>query len=420
MNDWAGIILAAGPGRRMCSQTPKVLHPVAGRPLVGYVVAAARGAGLGRLVMVVPADGQGLRRLFAGGVTFAVQDVPRGPAHALAQARESATAPHLLVLQGDLPLLQPESLQRLMRRHAETGAVATLLASGGQPDAIAYCFEAAWLWPRLAQLGRLHGDEATLVEALGLTLAGEGVAVVSVDDATEAIDVDDRVRLAEAEAIMRQRICRRLMLAGVTIIDPATTYVDADVTIAADTVVLPNTHIQGHTAVGVDCRIGPNTIVVDSTIGDRCRITASVVEGAVLEEDVDVGPFSHLRPGAHLCAGVHIGNYAEVKKSRLGRGTRMGHFSYVGDAQVGDNVNIGAGTITCNFDGERKNETVIEDGAFIGSDTMLVAPVRVGKGARTGAGAVVTRDVPPESLVMGVPARAPGAEGSPKAEGIEP
>jgi len=208
-----------------------------------------------------------------------------------------------------------------------------------------------------------------------------------------------------AQALVRQRLCQRLMLAGVTIVDPTTTYIEDGVSVAAETVIHPNTVIYGRTRIGKGCQIGPNSIVSDSTIGDRCRVVASVVEGAVLESDVNVGPFSHLRSGTYLARGVHVGNFAEVKKSRLGPGAKMGHFGYVGDAQVGDEVNIGAGTVTCNFDGVSKHRTTIDRGAFIGSDTMLVAPVRVGEGASTGAGSVVNRDVPPNTVAAGVPAR---------------
>lgn len=195
------------------------------------------------------------------------------------------------------------------------------------------------------------------------------------------------------------------MLAGVSIVDPATTYIDAGVAIGRDTVVEPNTYLRGATKVGEACRIGPNSDLRDAAVGDRCRIISSTVEEATLEEDVDVGPYSHMRPGAYLCEGVHIGNYAEVKNSRLGRGVKMGHFSYIGDATVGDETNIGAGTITCNFDGERKQRTELGRGVFIGSDSMLVAPVTVGDGARTAAGSVVNKDVPPGALAVGAPAR---------------
>jgi bifunctional UDP-N-acetylglucosamine pyrophosphorylase/glucosamine-1-phosphate N-acetyltransferase len=229
-------------------------------------------------------------------------------------------------------------------------------------------------------------------------------AIVS-RDVSEMLGVNTRVQLAQAEKIMRERINQSLMLAGVTLIDPATTYIDGGVEIGADTVIEPNTHLRGKTKIGADCRIGPNTIIRDSQIGDGCEIVSSDITQAIVEERVQIGPFARLRPGAHLARGVRIGNYGEVKNSYIGEESHIGHFSYIGDTQMGKRVNIGAGTITCNFDGKRKNPTVIGDDVFIGSDTMLVAPVKIGDRARTGAGSVVTKDVPPDSLAVGQPAR---------------
>jgi bifunctional UDP-N-acetylglucosamine pyrophosphorylase/glucosamine-1-phosphate N-acetyltransferase len=209
-----------------------------------------------------------------------------------------------------------------------------------------------------------------------------------------------------AQALARQRVCQSLLMAGVTLVDPATTYVEDGVVVGAGTVIHPNSVISGRTTIGRGCVIGPNTIIRDSRIADGCRVVASVIGDTVLEEDVTVGPFAHLREGTQLARGVHVGNFAEIKKARLGRGAKMGHFAYVGDAQVGEDVNIGAGTVTCNYDGVSKHRTVIGKGAFIGSDTMLVAPVKVGDGAATGAGSVVTQDVPPDTVAVGMPARA--------------
>lgn len=215
----------------------------------------------------------------------------------------------------------------------------------------------------------------------------------------------DTLAALQAAAHERLLACARLIEAGVLITDPATTYVEAGVEVGAGTEIKPNTTISGGSVIGARCSLGPNTVITDSRIGDECSVVASMLEEAVLESSVEVGPFSHLRPGSHLETGVHIGNFVEVKASRLGRGTKVGHFSYVGDAEVGEEVNIGAGTVTCNYDGEKKNVTVIGDRAFIGSDTMLVAPVRLGEDAKTGAGAVVTEDVPAGAKVAGVPAR---------------
>ncbi len=202
--------------------------------------------------------------------------------------------------------------------------------------------------------------------------------------------------------------CARLMQAGVTVIDPMTTYIEPGTEAGAETVIYPNTTITGGSIIGERCRIGPNSVIVDSRIGDDVIVLASILEGADVEAGVDIGPFSHLRPGTHVETDVHIGNFVEIKGSRLGAGSKAGHFSYIGDADIGAGVNIGAGTVTCNYDGKKKHRTVIEEGAFIGSDTMLVAPVRVGKGASTGAGAVVTSDVPAGATAVGVPARQAG------------
>jgi len=220
--------------------------------------------------------------------------------------------------------------------------------------------------------------------------------------------INTRSHLARAEGILRSRVNEALMVQGVTLVDPSTTYVEEGVRVGRDTVISPNTHLQGETVIGARCEIGPNTIIRDSVIGDDCRVLASVVERAQMDLGSEIGPFGHLRQGAHLGEGVHMGNFGEVKNAHLGPGVRMGHFSYVGDAEIGPDVNIGAGTVTCNYDGERKHRTEIGRGAFIGSGTMLVAPVSVGANARIGAGSVVTRDVPDGTLAYGVPARPRG------------
>ncbi|MGE5138612.1 MAG: DapH/DapD/GlmU-related protein, partial [Rudaea sp.] len=234
---------------------------------------------------------------------------------------------------------------------------------------------------------------------------GKRIAVQKLHDMDEVVGINTRVHLARAEQIMRHRIRETLMLSGVTLLDPAHTYIDAQVQIGPDSVILPGSYITGSTRIGSDCRIGPNAEIHDCSIGDRCEIGASMLEGSTLDDDVHVGPFCHVRPGCVLGTGVHLGDHAELKKARLGPGSKMGHFSYLGDTEAGERVNIGAGTITCNYDGKNKHRTVIGDDAFIGSDTLLVAPVVVGARARTGAGTVVTHDLPPDTLSVGVPSR---------------
>jgi bifunctional UDP-N-acetylglucosamine pyrophosphorylase/glucosamine-1-phosphate N-acetyltransferase len=393
-------------------------------------------------IVVLGEEAGAVRDFLAGTATCVVQDSHVGIGHTLLQVEAwSRDASDLvLVTCAHMPLLRPETLQRLVKTQQHNPGPVTLLAalapgmggmqrvagdSDGSLRAIEkqeagvpgvpsinelnlgiYCFRGDWLWDALHRLPISGKGEGSLADALTLaTAAGLSVSAITVEDQAELMEVLTRLDLAEAESVMRRRINTRHMLAGVTIIDPATTYIQAGVTIGADTVLWPNTHLQGKTTVGESCEIGPDTVVRDSTIAAHCKVFKAVVEGSWLEEHVDVGPYAHLRKGAHLCQGVHMGNFGEVKDSTLGAGTKMGHFSYIGNAQVGQDVNIGAGTITCNYDGVRKNPTEIGEGAFIGSDTMLVAPVKVGKFARTGAGAVVTRDVPDETLVVGVPAR---------------
>jgi bifunctional UDP-N-acetylglucosamine pyrophosphorylase/glucosamine-1-phosphate N-acetyltransferase len=262
------------------------------------------------------------------------------------------------------------------------------------------------LWEALPRIPLSPKGEYYLTDLIGIAVAeGRWVQPVAVADASEMVGINTRVHLAEATTLMRQRINRRWMLAGVTLVDPAAVYIEPSVRIGRDTVIWPNTYLRGETTIGEGCELGPNTIVRDSHLGDRCTVLAAVMEGARLENDVDMGPFARLRKGAHLADGVHMGNFGEVKNAYLAPGVKMGHFSYLGDAEVGPGVNIGAGTITCNYDGKRKYKTVIEENVFLGSDTMLVAPVKIGAGASTGAGAVVTHDVPPNTLVIGVPAR---------------
>jgi bifunctional UDP-N-acetylglucosamine pyrophosphorylase/glucosamine-1-phosphate N-acetyltransferase len=248
--------------------------------------------------------------------------------------------------------------------------------------------------------------EYNLTDLIAMAAAESGnVVTVPPDDPSDVLGVNDRVHLAQAETILRRRINEELMRGGVTLIDPASTYVETGVRVAPDTVIYPNSYLLGDTSIGDDCIIGPNTLLRNATVGPRCRIVASTVEDAQLGADVTVGPYGHLRSGARLDNGVHMGNFGEVKNSYLGPGTKMGHFSYVGDATVGAHANIGAGTVTCNFDGRRKHATLIGDQAFIGSGSMLVAHVEIGPGARIGAGAVVTHDVPANAVAYGVPAR---------------
>ena len=305
----------------------------------------------------------------------------------------------------------------------EDGAVKAIVEAAELPEgegeadevnAGVYCFNAAWLWAHAGEIEPSAGGER-YITSLAAMAAGEGSPPVTVEcaDPSEAIGVDTRSRLAEAEAALRDRIREHWMAEGVTLADPATIYIDADAAIGRDTVIHANTYVLGKSEISEDCEIGPGSIVSGSHIGDGCAVVASVIEqGSRLEAGVRVGPYSHVRGGSEIGRGVHLGNFVEVNRSVLGQGTRSHHFSYIGDGLFGADVNVGAGTITCNFDGVEKHPTVVEDGAFIGSDSMLVAPVHVGAGAKTGAGTVVTNDVPAESLTVGVPGRVVRADGS--------
>jgi bifunctional UDP-N-acetylglucosamine pyrophosphorylase / glucosamine-1-phosphate N-acetyltransferase len=441
MSDWAAIIMAAGAGSRMRSRRPKALHPVAGRAMLRCVINAAEEAGIPRIVVVVAPQADDVRQAAGTGVSFAVQARQAGTADAVTAARDAcAGAKQLLVLNGDLPLMLPATLKLFRDLHERAGAQLSLMTtiiddpngmarvernSEGSPVAIVeqrddeiaatgptevnagvYCFSSSWLWSRIEQIPASEATGELYLTNLVRIAANEGAKMTSLPAPfDEARGVNTRAELTAAERIARDRNCSALMESGVTIIDPATTYVDSGARIGCDTVVHPNTSILGDTLIGEDCEIGPNSVIRSARIGDGCRIIGSVVEDSVVETEVSVGPFSHLRDGAHIESGVYLGNYAEVKKSRIGSGTQMHHFSYIGDATVGKSVNIGAGTITCNFDGKDKHETIIGEGAFIGSDTMLVAPVTVGEGARTAAGSVVTKNVAAGVLVIGVPAR---------------
>ena len=446
--DWAGIVLAAGKGTRMRSRLAKVLHPIAGRAMVEHVTEAVNALGLAHTVVVVGYQEAAIRSALGDRAVYASQPEALGTGHAVLQARRKAgAAQQLLVVNGDLPLIQPETLCALIEHHKTTDAALTLLTcrrqdpaglgrvvrdSNGRITAIvehheanegrraltetnegAYCLDAASAWPALECLPTHANGERYLTDLVELTVSsGRTVESVASPDPQETSGVNDRVQLAEAEAVMRQRVRVRLMQSGVTIIDPPSAFIDAGVEIGMDTVIHPNTTLTGSTVIGEDNAIGPGAVIRDSRIGNACEIAAAVIEGAVLEDRVSVGPFSHLRPDSLIETGVHLGNYVEVKNSNIGQDSQAGHFCYLGDARIGRRVNIGAGTITCNYDGVDKHVTTIGNDVFIGSDSMLVAPVTIGSGAATGAGAVVTQDVPPETVVVGAPARVlPGKRG---------
>jgi bifunctional UDP-N-acetylglucosamine pyrophosphorylase/glucosamine-1-phosphate N-acetyltransferase len=437
------VILAAGQGTRMKSDLPKALHPVCGLPMIDHSLNAVKSASNVTPVVIIGHGAEAVREFLGEQARCVIQDPQLGTGHAVQQAESTLRGKTDLVLvtYADMPLLHPETLKRLVKtQKANQGPLTMLVVSTADPRGFGrvvrgpdgrvqaiveesaateeqlsihelnvgvYCFSADWLWDALHKIKVSPKGEYYLTDTVALAVqAGQTVQVCVSNDLVETIGINTRIHLAEAEAAMRQRINRAHMLAGVTIVDPASTYIEPTVKIGRDTVIWPNTYLRGKTAIGEGCIIGPNTLAEDTTVGDCCEILAAVMEGAVVEDNVGIGPYARLRKGAHLCKGVHMGNFGEIKESTLGPGTKMGHFSYIGNATIAEGVNIGAGTVTCNYDGMHKYQTEIGADVFIGSDTMLVAPVKIGAHSRTGAGAVVTKNVKPDTLVVGIPARA--------------
>jgi bifunctional UDP-N-acetylglucosamine pyrophosphorylase/glucosamine-1-phosphate N-acetyltransferase len=439
--DTAAVILAAGQGTRMRSRIPKVLHPLAGRPLIDHVLTALADAGIARPVVVTGSGADAVEAAIGGQAATVRQEPQRGTADAVACALPfvpDATTT-VVVTMGDAPLLRaatfaaladelaasesaialtgaelsdPTGYGRIVR--SSDGSVAAVVEEADADEATraireinagTYAFDAAWLRSAIGRVEPSAGGELYLTDLVALAASdGRGVRVV-MTDAIEALGINDRVALAEAERIVQRRIGEAHMRNGVTIVDPSTTRIDASVEIGQDARIEPWTVLTGRTSIDVDAVVGPHAHVRDSRIGARTSVWASVVEEATVAEDVVIGPFAHLRPGSEIGPRCRIGNFAEIKKSRLGAGTQQHHFSYLGDAEIGEDVNVGAGSVTANFDGTDKHPTIIGDRVSLGVDSMLVAPVTIGEGARTGAGAVVTRDVAPGKTVVGMPAR---------------
>ena len=448
---WTALVLAPADAARMQSATPAVLHAVAGVPMVRLACDLLRDAGCEHIVVVAGAERAALAAVIGdgsesgpeAGIEIVDAQDADGSAHAALRARAAAgERRNVLILRADMPLLSARTLRELAGRHLGESRVLTILtayltdphgfgrilrrngevqgivgerdltaAMRGQPEVNAglYAVDAAWLWETLAALLPKQGQPNAHPDALGELVAHAvqhgGVEAYQVAEAIEVAQVGDRLQLAQADQILRDRIRDRLMHEGVTLMDPPSIYIDSGVRVAADTVILPGTHLTGATTIGSGCRIGPNAMLHDMAVGERCEIGGSTLEGSTVGDGVTVGPYCHVRPGSTLERDVHLGNYAEVKASRIGARTAVGHFSYIGDADVGTDVNVGAGSITANYDGVLKHRTVIGDGVHLGSDTIMVAPVTLGRGARTGAGAVVVDDVPEGATVVGVPAR---------------
>ena len=440
-NDLEVIIMAAGLGTRMKSNTVKVLHRAAGRPIIDYVIDLAAALTNERPVVIVGHQREAVQQSLGDRARYAVQDPPRGTGHAVLQAsqvlKNDLTGRKVLILSGDVPLTRVETLQQLIDDHEQNGNALTLLTmklddpamygrivrdpSGGvqriveakdaTPDEKAinevnagiYVFEGEHLFDRLRSLSSNNAQgEYYLTDMLALLRkAGQRVGAVVAADPIEALGVNSRAELATVEGEIQRRVVEKLMTEGVTFRNPATVVIDSTVSIGRDSVVYPFVTLEGTTSIGERCVVEPGVHLINVTAGDDVHLkSGTVAEDSIIENEAVVGPYAHLRPGTRLGRHVKVGNFVETKKATFGTGAKASHLSYIGDAEVGADANIGAGTITCNYDGVNKHKTVIEDGVFIGSDTQLVAPVRVGHGAYIGAGSTITKDVPPDALAL--------------------
>ncbi len=438
MTNTYAIVLAAGQGTRMKSNLYKVLHPVCGKPMVEHVIDHILSLEADRIVTIVGQGAELVEETLGDKSEYALQDQQLGTAHAVQQAEnligdlEGTT----IVVCGDTPLIRSETMEALVAHHNDTGAKATILtayadnptgygriirAEDGkvlrnveQKDATpeeqkvneintgTYCFDNRALFETLKKVKNDNAQgEYYLPDVVGI-LQSEGALVSAyvTDDFSETLGINDRVVLSEAERVMRRRIAEKHMRNGVTIISPENTYISAAAEIGRDTILQPGTMIEGHTVIGENCTIGPNSQIADSMIGDRTSVHSSVVLASKIGSDTTIGPFAHIRPESNLGNSVRIGNFVEVKKSTIGAGSKAAHLSYIGDAQVGSGVNFGCGTIVVNYDGKNKFVTTVEDDAFIGSNSNLIAPVTVGKGAFVAAGSTITKNVPESSLAI--------------------
>jgi bifunctional UDP-N-acetylglucosamine pyrophosphorylase/glucosamine-1-phosphate N-acetyltransferase len=436
-------ILAAGKGTRLKSQLPKVLHEVGGGPLLAHVIAAAtRVVPANDVFAIVGHEADRVRSAVAGtGVNFVLQTEQRGTGHALMVARDALSAyDHVIVLSGDAPQITPQTIARLLNFHLDQHAAMTLLsaeldhpagygrvirksARSADVQAIVeeksatsaqkkireinagfYVFSIPQLFAHIEKLSTAnpHAEYYLTDMAAVLGKARQRVVAWKTEDSSEVLGANTRAELSVIDYQMRMRKCYQLMAEGITIFYPATCVIDEDAEIASDTVIEPFVQILGKSRIGAGCRIRSYSVIRDSEIGDGVLVrNGCILDGARVGPGAVLGPYSHLRPGSDIGEGAHVGNFVETKKIKLGKGSKANHLTYLGDAEIGAGVNIGAGTITCNYDGVAKHQTVIEDGAFIGSDSTLVAPVRVGKGAYVGAASCITEDVPAEALAVG-------------------
>ncbi len=430
------VILAAGKGTRMKSRLPKVMHPVHDKPMLVHVLDAARGAGVKRIIVVAGYGMEQVSAILGDKAEIVVQEEQLGTAHALLQTEPllKNAKGQVIVLCGDTPLIRPATLTSLVEMQRAGGVAATLATmvlddptgygrvvrgeNGGvsgivehrdatpeeqgikEVNAGLYCFGLEGLFEALKRVASDNvQNEYYLPDIIGIYhRAGRRVAALTVEDHEEMLGVNDRKQLAKASAVIRNRILDGLMLEGVTIVDPASTFIEGCVSIGQDTVIHPFTFIEGNSTIGDECHIGPGSRLVSVKVGDRAVVRDSVVLASEIGESARVGPFAHIRPGTVISKGVLVGDFVEIKNTVIGEGSKVPHLTYLGDTDVGEKVNIGAGTITCNYDGKNKFRTIIGDGAFIGSNANLVAPVEIGEGAVVAAGSTVTKDVPSEAL----------------------
>lgn len=436
---FAAVVLAAGEGKRMKSPLPKVLHRINGEPMLAAVLAAARRLRPARLVVVAGRHLAGIRDAVGSeGLAFALQAEPQGTGHAVRAALPALEgfSGDLLVMNGDTPLVRPETLRKLLQTHRRQKNDLTVLSfvaadpraygrvvrkSSGQVAAIVEEKDADAVQKQIAEVNSgvyvLGAEAVRLLDAIPLNpltreyyltdlvaLAGQQglrASACCMGEEEEFMGVNTRAELVRATALMRKRTIAGLIAKGVCFIDPEAVYIDSSVRVAADALIYPNVCLEGNTTIGTGTVIYPHARIRDSRIGNQVVVRDStVVEGSEVSDAAVVGPFAHIRPGSTVGREARVGNFVELKKTVVGRGSKASHLSYLGDAQIGSNVNIGAGTITCNYDGVNKHRTIIEDGVFIGSDSQLVAPVRIGKGAYVGAGSTITKDVPKEALAV--------------------